>query len=124
MTTGGQGSTSRLETAGAQDPTESASRNHAARRRREIAESYAAVSHNDAMQSIYEERAARKEAEQREADRDAHYERVARERREQEESLRPFLVDDPNPHPFGLPSPDDPENDIFDAYTESLEWEK
>ncbi|MFE5615488.1 hypothetical protein [Streptomyces sp. NPDC056524] len=85
MTTGGQGSTSRFETAGQQDPTESASRNHAARRRREIAESYAAVSHNDVMQGVYEERAAQKEADQRELEKLRTDEKANAERRKRKE---------------------------------------
>ncbi|MFH9735085.1 hypothetical protein [Streptomyces sp. NPDC017260] len=65
MTQGGQGSTSRFNTAGNQDPTESASRNLAARRREQIA-GMLTPSHNDMMAEHYEERAARKEADQRE----------------------------------------------------------
>lgn len=62
VNTGGRGSTSRRDTAAGQGPTESASRNHAAMRRRQIAESAAAVSHDALMQNIYAERAAKRES--------------------------------------------------------------
>ncbi|MFD3545265.1 hypothetical protein ACFWUW_06525 [Streptomyces sp. NPDC058655] len=124
MNTGGRGSTSRGDTAGGQDPTDSASRNHAAMRRRQIAEAAAAVSHNDAMQDVYAERSARKEAEQREAEEDAHWEKMRRGRDEQNDAVRAFEIEDPHPHPLGLPAPDDPETDLNTAYFETLAWEK
>lgn len=61
MTTDGQGSTSRYDTAGGQDSAKSASRNFAQRRQQEISTS-PAVSHNDMMQSHYEERAVASES--------------------------------------------------------------
>lgn len=83
-----------------------------------------AVSHSDSLADHYAERAARKEAEQREAEDDAHWEKMQRVRDERNAAVRGFETEDPHPYPFGLPSPDDPDNDIVAAYSETLAWEK
>ncbi|MFD3536278.1 hypothetical protein [Streptomyces sp. NPDC058664] len=97
MNTGGRGSTSRGDTAGGQDPTDTASRNHAAMRRRQIAESAAAVSHNDMMADHYAERAAAREAEQREAESFRNLAAWSRELESRNEAERRFIADDPEP---------------------------
>ncbi|MEU2114120.1 hypothetical protein ABZ567_00380 [Streptomyces sp. NPDC016459] len=109
VNTGGRGSTSRGDTAGGQDPTESASRNHAAMRRRQIAESAAAVSHDDAMQDVYAERAARKEAERSDLELSQLQKEVRRdvaqsEAREKEPEIREFLTANRHPVRRNFPS--------------------
>ncbi|OCC07524.1 hypothetical protein [Streptomyces sp. PTY087I2] len=119
MTTGGQGSNSRLNSARMQQGSaENADRLLAERR------SSSAVSHSDMAAEHYAERAARKEADQRQAEEDIHWENVRRERDEQNDAVRGFEIEDPHPHPLGLPAPNDPDADLNTAYFETLAWEK
>ncbi|WP_327168525.1 hypothetical protein [Streptomyces subrutilus] len=103
MNTSGRGSTSRADTAGGQDPTDTASRNHAAMRQRQIAESAAAVSHNDVMAEHYAERAIKRDAENRERATDE----FMRKRRDSTwQAVKEWEIESRNSEPFY--SEDDP----------------
>ncbi|MHC0434349.1 hypothetical protein ACX6XY_29880 [Streptomyces sp. O3] len=72
----------------------------------------------------YAEKAAAREREKRTAAGIREWDESARERDERAMKLLTFRADDPEPWPFGLPSPDDPDHDIFEASEEQQAWEK
>lgn len=70
----------------------------------------------------YAEKAAAREAAQRTAEGMREWDQAWRERYERDARLLPFLTEDPEPYPLGLPSPDDPDADILEASAEQSAW--
>ncbi|MFG2815730.1 hypothetical protein [Streptomyces sp. NPDC048410] len=116
MTTEGQGSTSRHDTAGGQDPAASAARNHAAQRRQQMAESLRPT-HNDLMAEHYAEKAAVREVERREAESYRHSVAWSRDREALHEIEFRFVADDPEPY---VPPAD--ADDFSERMTEWSDW--
>ncbi|MEV1009806.1 hypothetical protein [Streptomyces sp. NPDC049881] len=52
------------------------------------------------------------------------WERSHKEWSNRDEIKRRFAANDPEPWPFGLPGPNDPDHDIFEASAEQQAWEK
>ncbi|MFJ1930545.1 hypothetical protein [Streptomyces sp. NPDC088131] len=80
--------------------------------------------HGDTRPDHYAEKAAARERDQRRAQEDDEWGRSSRERDERAAKLLSFRAEDPEPWPLGLPSPDDSDNDIFQASAEQSAWQK